>query len=103
MPNRTAYSVLIYPLAEKDIREITEYLQELSDAAATNFIDALSKALEPLEHFPEMHPFVTDKRLSDKGYRFCVVGDYLVFYTINDDIVQIRRIVYGKRSYLKFL
>ena len=44
-----------------------------------------------------------DRRLTRQGYRILIVDSYLVFYVfLNNEMVEIRRIISGKRDY-KFL
>jgi plasmid stabilization system protein ParE len=40
-----------------------------------------------------------DRRLELLGYKILVIGNYLVFYVVRDDVVEIRRIIHGKRNY----
>lgn len=40
------------------------------------------------------------RSLARKGYRILIVDDYLVFYVMADDeVIEIRRILSGKRDY----
>ena len=48
---------------------------------------------------PERCPKPKDLALAAKGYRYLIVENYLVFYIVSDDTVQIRRILYGRRDY----
>ena len=41
--------------------------------------------------------------LAAKGYRYLIVKNYLVFYVIVGDTVQIRRILYARRDYRSLL
>ena len=52
---------------------------------------------------PERCPRPRDLALAAKGYRYLVVGNYLVFYVIVGPVVQIRRILYAKRDYKQLL
>lgn len=41
-----------------------------------------------------------NRRLTKKGYRILIVDNYLVFYVLLDnETVEIRRIISGKRDY----
>ena len=44
-----------------------------------------------------------DLALAAKGYRYLIVKDYLVFYVVSGQSVQIRRILYGRRDYQALL
>jgi len=52
-----------------------------------------------LVEMPERCPFVRNIALKAKGYRYLIVENYLVFFVVKGDTVQIRRILYNKRQY----
>ncbi len=98
-----AYKVRIYPAAKQDLRDIAEYLNTLSPTAALHCYDKLTEEIGSLSEMPERCPKPRDLTLAAKGYRTLIVGNYLVFYVVAGDTVQIRRILYGRRDYLKLL
>jgi plasmid stabilization system protein ParE len=56
-----------------------------------------------LELYPfSGHPYTKNQKLGDE-YRLLVVEDYFVFYVVHDNDVEIRRVIYGRRSYEKLL
>ena len=97
------YKVLIYPSAKRDLLEIIDYLNTLSHDAAVRYYDLLVQQINSLCTMPESCPKPKDLTLAAKGYRFMVIEKYLVFYVIDRDTVQIRRILYGRREYGSFL
>lgn len=97
------YKVKIYPAAEKDLLDIIDYLNTLSPQAALHYYDLLTEQISSLSSMPERCPHIKDLTLAAKGYRYLVVENYLVFYIVNGDTVQIHRILYGRRNYLSFL
>lgn len=48
---------------------------------------------------PKRCALVKDVSLRAKGYRFATIKNYIVFYCIQNNEVQIRRIIYNKRNY----
>ena len=56
-----------------------------------------------LSKMPERCPKPKDLALAAKGYRYLIVKNYLVFYVIIGDTVQIRRILYARRDYSALL
>lgn len=36
-------------------------------------------------------------------YRYLVSGNYLIFYIVKDEMIEISRIIYGRRDYIKIL
>ena len=94
------YKVKIYPAAKQDLLEIIDYLNTLSREAALRYYDLLTEEIASLATMPERYPRPKDLALAAKGYRYLAVKNYLVFYVVSGDTVQIRRILYGHRDYL---
>ena len=97
------YKVKIYPTAKQDLLEIIDYLNTLSSTAALRCYDLLTEEIASLSHMPERCPRPKDLALAAKGYRYLIVADYLVFYMVVGDTVQIRRILYSRRDYKMLL
>ena len=97
------YKVIIYPAAKQDLLEVIDYLNTLSPETALRYYDLLTKEIAGLSQMPGRCPMPRDPALAAKGYRFLTVKNYLVFYVISGDTVQIRRILYGRRDYQHLL
>ena len=93
------YKVKIYPAAQMDLNDIVSYLNTLSPQAAIRYYDLLIDKIGSLVEMPERCPFVRNIALKAKGYRYLIVENYLVFFVVKGDTVQIRRILYNKRQY----
>ncbi len=98
-----SYKVRIYPTAQQDLAEIVEYLNTLSADVALRYYDMLVEEIAGLSTMPERCPHPRDLALTAKGYRYLIVKDYLVFYMVVGDTVQIHRILYGRRDYRSIL
>ena len=97
------YKVKIYPTAKQDLEEVIGYLNTLSPDAASKYYDLLVEEIASLSKMPERCPKPKDLALAVKGYRYLIVKNYLVFYVIIGDTVQIRRILYARRDYSALL
>ena len=97
------YEVRIFPSAQQDLLVVIDYLNTLSKEAALNYYDRLTSEISSLRIMPERYPRPRDLALAAKGYRYLVVGNYLVFYVVSGNIVQIRRILYARRDYKQLL
>ena len=97
------YEVRIFPSAQQDLLVVIDYLNTLSKEAALNYYDWLTSEISSLRIMPERCPRPRDLALAAKGYRYLVVGNYLVFYVVSGNIVQIRRILYARRDYKHLL
>ena len=97
------YKIKIFPTAKQDLEEVIGYLNTLSPDAASKYYDLLVEEIVSLSKMPERCPKPKDLALAVKGYRYLIVKNYLVFYVIIGDTVQIRRILYARRDYRALL
>ncbi len=97
------YKVKIYPSAQRDLRDIADYLNTLSPSAALRYYDKLTEETAGLSTMPERCPKPRNLALAAKGYRYLIVENYLIFYVVSGGTVQIRRILYGRRDYRALL
>ncbi|MDR1203932.1 MAG: type II toxin-antitoxin system RelE/ParE family toxin [Peptococcaceae bacterium] len=93
------YKIKILPTAQEDMTEIVDYLNTLSPKAALKYYDLLTEKIMSLSDMPERCSLARDTQLRLRGYRVLIVEQYLVFYVILGDTVQIRRVIYGRRQY----
>ena len=93
------YKIKIFPRAKQDMEEVIDYLNTLSPDVALKYYDLLVEEIAGLSQMPERGPRPKDLALAARGYRYLIVKNYLVFYVIAGDTVQIRRILYARRNY----
>ena len=87
------YKIKIFPTARQDLEEVIGYLNTLSPDTALKYYDLLVEEITSLSKMPERCPKPKDLALAAKGYRYLIVKNYLVFYVVLGDTVQIRRIL----------
>ena len=97
------YKVRIFPTAKQDLEDVIGYLNTLSPDAAQKYYELIVSEIASLSKMPERWPRPKDLALAAKGYRCLVVKNYLVFYVVVGDVVQIRRILYARRDYQSLL
>lgn len=97
------YSTRIYPTAENDLREIKDYFQNKLNTSHTNLFQKFYDAIDLLESNPFIHPLLDDTYLSKLGYRMIPIDNFLMFYIVEDEVIQIHRFLYGRRDYLLIL
>lgn len=104
MNSNQKYEVIYLPAAKKDLNEIISYIQIEAPEAALYFIEKIDENIVQLKDFPYKGKKPDDDSLNFKGYQILVIESYLVFYVVfeKEKIVEIRRIIHGKRKY-KFL
>ena len=97
--------LVIAPAAKEDLLEIKEYISVklCNPTAAVNVVKRIIKDYRMLPDTPEIG-IPLDRKIDVKiPFRFIVSGNYLVFYQINQDTVEIHRILYKGRDYFRIL
>jgi len=97
MPKK--YDILYLSIAERDLIDIFEYIYKDNPSVAASFLNTIDNTIAKLADFPEMGKVPNDGRLKNLGYRMLIIEEYIVFYVIKEKIVEIRRILHGKRKY----
>ena len=102
-----AYRVRITESADRDLEEIIAYIaiKLANPKAATDFVTALEERYTTLEDHPLMYELSQNDRLSEQGYHRFVVGSYIVLYLVDEEqqVVNIARVIYGRRNYEKII
>ena len=68
-----------------DLNDIEEYLSKFYPGTVRNFFEKLKKKVTLLETMPYMCPEYD----SDPFFRRMVIGDYLLFYAVDEERTQI--------------
>lgn len=96
------YKVEISYNAETDLRNIYRYIAfELSSPQnANSLLDSLKEAILALDEMPKRYRVFENEPWKTRGLRLMPVGNYLVFYTSDDEkgIVTVNRVMYGGRN-----
>ena len=93
------YNINYLPIAKKDLEKIIDYIQSDNPDAALKLLEKIDESISQLKDFPYKGKSPKDDHLQSKDYRMLVIKSYLVFYVVNDNEVEIRRILHGKRKY----
>jgi toxin ParE1/3/4 len=99
------YKLRYLPLALKDLRDITDYIADILKApgAAMDLLDALDESISKLQQFPYSCRVYQRIEDLDSEYRLLPVKNYLVFYVVEEQVVEIHRIVYAKVDLIKII
>ena len=99
--NNERYNINYLPIAKTDLEKIIDYIQTDNPDAALKLLEKIDESISQLKDFPYKGKSPKDDHLQSKDYRMLVVKSYLVFYVVNenDNEVEIRRILHGKRKY----
>lgn len=97
------YDIRITELAYDDLIGIVDYIASDDPSAALKLADEIEQCIISLKDFPERGVKLKNRPLANKGYKMLIINDYLVFYVILDEVIEIRRIISGKRNYANLL
>ena len=97
--SKKRFKIKYLPIAQQDLIDIFDYIKQDDPTAAVEFIDKIDETITKLESYPNIGVVPKDDRLELLGYRMLVIQNYLVFYAVREDIVEIRRIIHGSRKY----
>ena len=95
------YELRILPLFEEDLNEIVDYItyRLRNPIAANNLIDAVEAAIyERLPFAESFEPYISNRDRRHPYYRI-QVKNFTVFYVVIDNVMEVRRILYSKRSW----
>ncbi|MDO4798755.1 MAG: type II toxin-antitoxin system RelE/ParE family toxin [Coriobacteriales bacterium] len=103
MPRR--YRLQYLPLFWDDLEQAVFYIRDVlkNPDAAQRLLDRTEEAV--LEHAkaPTMAQVYKTTRSRPQPYYWFAVGNYMVFYVVFDDVMEVRRFIYGARDLTKML
>jgi toxin ParE1/3/4 len=94
------YRIKVLRIAEDDLVEIVTYISVDRPAAAEALATKIEKNLNLLSANPYLGRVPKEDELAGLNYRYLVVENYLLFYTIEGQTVYVHRILHGARDYL---
>lgn len=100
---RSKHTIRLLQAAEEDFRGIITYIALDNPSAVEAVADKIENTLSNLSAYPLLGKIPNEEELANMGYRFLVVQNYLIFYTVEDHIIWVHRIIHGARDYLSLL
>jgi toxin ParE1/3/4 len=97
---RLEYTIRLLRAAENDLFEIVNYIAADRRSAADVLATKIEKDLNLLSKNPQLGRIPNEEELMRLGYRYLVVQNYLIFYTMEDQVIYVHRILHGARDYL---
>jgi addiction module RelE/StbE family toxin len=98
-------SYKILPKAKMDLKNIFRYISEelYNSESALVMINKFEKKFNDICLFPKAHPIITLKRVDHNGLRKAIVDNFIVVYLYDEEkeLINIVRVIYSKRDYLK--
>lgn len=93
--------VLFTDAAEDDFETIGDYIAQSNPFRAVSFVREVQEKCLGLGETPQAFPLLRDHEIS--GIRRRVHGNYLIFYRIGPQAVEILRVLHGAREYEQVL
>jgi toxin ParE1/3/4 len=100
---RIKNTIQLLGVAEDDLNDIITYIAADNIPAAESILAKIEKSLSCLSRHPYLGKIPHEEELARLGYRFLVVQNYLIFYTIEEQTILIHRILHGARDYLHLI
>ena len=97
------YQVRLLRIAEEDFTEIISFIAADNPGAADAIANKIEKSLELLSGNPSLGRIPREEEIRNLGYRYLIVQNYLIFYTIEERIIFIHRILHSARNYKSLL
>jgi addiction module RelE/StbE family toxin len=88
------------PSFQQELNAIVDYIAFTLEApqAASNLLDELENSINDLKIFPLAHRLYRPIKPILTEYRVLTVKNYLVFYVVLEETIEIHRIIYKKRN-----
>ncbi|MDW7661374.1 MAG: type II toxin-antitoxin system RelE/ParE family toxin [Bacillota bacterium] len=94
------YCLRVLPLFEDDLNQIVDYIAiKLNNSSAAQILaDSVEDAIIKRLAYPEA--FEQYKSLKERKYPYyrIYVCNYVVYYVVIDDVMEVRRIIYNKKN-----
>lgn len=94
------HKITYLPVAERDLLETLEYLTAVLDApkAAADLLEEFDHTVQQIARFPyACELYRTDRPMKDE-IRKVPVKNYVLYYAVFPDYVEIRRFLHGRRD-----
>ena len=99
------YNIEYSKEAKEDLIGIKQYIKyNLQEPETANkLISKIRKSIKTLKENPEIYTIIDDDIIRKLEIRKLIVDNYIVFYRIKNDTIEIARIMYGRRNWINLL
>lgn len=91
--------------SKKDLIEIKDYLKNnlQEPKIAQNLVDKIISEIRKLKNNPRKYAIIDEEIIKKFEIRKLLIDNYIVFYRVKEQYIQIVRIMYGKRNWIDLL
>jgi toxin ParE1/3/4 len=97
------FQIRFLSIAEEDFAEIISYISADNTIASEVVADKIKHDLALLSENSIPGRIPADEDMKKLGYRYSIILNYLVFYTIDGKTILIHRIFHGAQNYRALL
>jgi addiction module RelE/StbE family toxin len=99
------YSIEYSKDAKQDLIYIKQYIKyNLQEPEiAQNLISKIRNEINNLKRNPEIFTIIDDDLIKKLELRKLIVDNYIVFYRVKNDSIEIVRVMYGRRNWITLL
>lgn len=99
------YKIKYTRLFDKDLNEILGYIKlKLGNVNAANRLyEKIIKEITERAYSPDTYEKYNSKRDRDMIFYRIYVKKYTIFYTVNNNTMEVRRILYSRRNFKKII
>ncbi|WP_449314478.1 type II toxin-antitoxin system RelE/ParE family toxin [Rubneribacter sp.] len=90
--------ILLLDDAVRDLCAIHDHVRRASESrrVAESHLKKIRHHLRPLAYSAAAYPRFFHQSGKDSGYRFCIVGNHVAFFTFDDDHMYIKRVLHKR-------
>lgn len=94
------YKLRFLPLFEEDLNEIVDYIsfQLNNPRAAENLLNEIQEAIRERTYYAEAFEQYHSRKERQYPYYRIFVRNYVIFYVVIEDVMEVRRILYSRRN-----
>ncbi len=100
---KSKYQIRFLKIAEEDLTEIASYIALENPKAANKIVNKIEEDLLLLSENPQLGRMPREEEIRKLGYRYLIVRNYIIFYTVENKTIYIHRILHGARNYKSIL
>ena len=99
------YNIEYSKESKQDLIGIKQYIKyNLQESETANkLISKIRKEINALKDNSEIYAIIDDDIIKKLEIRKLIVDNYIVFYRIKDNNIQIVRVMYGRRNWINLL
>jgi len=98
LEKRNKFILKLLRIAEEDLNDIIGYVFENNRGAAVKLLESFEKVFTRLVSYLYLGKFPDELDLMQKGYRYFIHKDYVIFYKIENENILVYRILHSARE-----